>query len=69
MLGILLFLLLVVSPTMVLLLGFLYTMLDCGVPFDPTNIRAGSFPIYYIHISIPQLVRVIALTAFSFGQS
>ena len=69
MLGILLFLQLVVSPTMVLLQGFLRTRLGCEVLSDPTNIRVESFLACYIHINIPQLVRVIALAAFSFGQS
>ncbi len=67
MLNIPLFLLVVVSLTMVLLLGFLHIMRDCEVPSDPTNIHIESFLAYYIHISIPLLVEIAAPTAFSFG--
>jgi len=58
----------VVFPTIVPSLDFLHTMRDCGVLSDLMNIHEGSFLAYYIHIGISQLVKVIILAAFFFGQ-
>ncbi len=63
-----LFWLVVVFLTIVLLQDFLHTMQDCGILSDSMNIHVGSFLTYYIHIGIPQLIRVVALAAFSFSQ-
>ena len=61
-------LLVVVSLTMIQLLDSLHTNPSYATPSDLTNIHAGFFLAYYIHIDILRLVKVIALTAFSFGQ-
>jgi len=62
------FLLVAISPIMVLLQGFLHTRSDCEVLSDPMYTRVGSFLTYYIHIGIFRLVGVVALTAFFFDQ-